>query len=232
MNRNLVLILICAASLIFDCKTASGYEEPVAGVVTILDIIDPWEFPKYNWTAERVNLRTDADIKSKVIASLDKRTKVKVIKQYNNWTKIEYDKNIGYVCSKYLREKEMFTSNKNRWKTDLTKDDVELLAKIVWIECRGEEDAGRYATIEVIMNRIYHMSYPDTLYEVLSQPSHFTSWKIKDTAEPSRQTYEDIEKVINNKTYILNMDYIYFSTTKRNNNDAIKIGNHWFCKED
>lgn len=57
---------------------------------------------------------------------------------------------------------------------NFTQSEVELLSRIISAEARGEEYAGQVAVGAVIMNRIEHPSFPNTLAGVIYQPGAFS----------------------------------------------------------
>jgi hypothetical protein len=242
MKTKLILTMIFTLSitLLVGCYTtvkAETIEEGIAGISTVLDRIDPIEIKTaldYIWTTDKVNFRTEANIDSDIIETLDKRTKVEALMKTssNSWIKVKYGEVIGYIYSDYLTDVEPFTSKNNRWGIELTDKEIDLLAKIVWTEARGESDDGEVGVIECIFNRMYSLDYPDSLYNVLSQEGHFASWRLRDNAEPNEREFEIIEEVLRGDTDILSMDVVYFSTSPRNDNVEIKIDHHYFCKED
>ena len=118
----------------------------------------------------------------------------------------------------------------NRWNIQLTEEEIDLLAKIVWVESRGESE-GQKAVVEVILNRIASEKFPNTLYEVLSQkkPTQFASWKHRDSARPTEKEYASIYSVLNGETNILREDTLYFATKKLTRNLDVKIDGHYFC---
>lgn len=122
----------------------------------------------------------------------------------------------------------------NRWNIELTEDEIDMLAKIVFLEAHTESDDGISAVIEVIFNRMISDSFPDTIEGVLSQSKpcvQFTTWKNLDIAEPTEKEYNMIYAALDGEKEILTTEYIFFGRGKQNNNDPIQIGNHWFCKE-
>lgn len=122
-------------------------------------------------------------------------------------------------------------SVQNRWNITLTQEEIDLLARIVWLESRGEPQNGQEAVVEVIFNRIASDKYPNTLYDVLSQknPVQFCSWKNRATAEPTEKEYQSIENVLNGNTNILRNDTLYFSTEPLTSRRDVVIGGHSFC---
>jgi N-acetylmuramoyl-L-alanine amidase len=117
----------------------------------------------------------------------------------------------------------------NRWNITLTDEEIDLLAKIVWLESQGEIDKGQQAVVEVIFNRMKHWEFKGSLYDVLSEKNAFSTWKNRSIANPTEKEYENIQKVLDGKTDITTENHVYFSTSPRNKKDVIKIGNHYFC---
>lgn len=123
------------------------------------------------------------------------------------------------------------TAKENRWGITLEEDEIELLAKIVWLEACGEPVLGQEAVVEVVFNRMTSDLYPDTLYEVLSQnhPVQFCSWASRDSAEPTEKEYSSIQEVLDGNTNILRNDTLYFSTEPLTEGIDATIGGHSFC---
>lgn len=124
--------------------------------------------------------------------------------------------------------------SENRWGITLTQNEIDLLAKIVWLESRGEGDKGQQAVVEVIFNRMKHnescVRGSGTLTSVLSKKNQFSTWKNRNIAKPSDKEYKNIKMVLGGNTNILTNDHVFFSTGARNNRGVIKIGCHYFCK--
>ena len=123
------------------------------------------------------------------------------------------------------------TGAENRWNITLTQEEIDLLAKIVWLESQGEPTEGQEAVVEVVFNRMASEKYPDTLYDVLSQgnPTQFCSWKNRERANPTEKEYTSIHEVLNGNTHILRNDTLYFSTEPLTPRLDQKIGGHSFC---
>lgn len=121
----------------------------------------------------------------------------------------------------------------NKWGIELTEDEIDMLAKIAFLEAHTQPDEGILAVIEVVFNRIISDDFPDTLEGVLSQSKpcvQFTTWKNLDIAEPTEKEYDMIYAALNGEKEVLTTEYLFFSRGKQNNNDPIKIEDHWFCK--
>lgn len=69
-----------------------------------------------------------------------------------------------------------------------TNSDVRLLAKLIAAEARGESYKGQVAVGAVVLNRVAHASFPDTISGVVYQKGAFScvndsNWKVEPTAE-------------------------------------------------
>lgn len=119
----------------------------------------------------------------------------------------------------------------NRWNITLSEEEIDLLARIVWLESCGEPQEGQEAVVEVIFNRMSSDKYPNTLFDVLSQqnPVQFCSWKNREIADPTEKEYQSIYNVLEGKTNILRNDTLYFSTEPLTPNLDCRIGGHSFC---
>lgn len=110
----------------------------------------------------------------------------------------------------------------------ITDDEIELVAKITWLESGNQSLAGQKAVVEVIFNRVLHEQFPNSIYEVLSQGGQFSTWSNRSIAEPTEQVYEAIRQVLNESETILNKDVLYFSRNGGRTKYE-KIGDHVFC---
>ncbi len=58
---------------------------------------------------------------------------------------------------------------------DYKQEDIDLLARIIYAEARGEPYNGQVAVGAVILNRVEHPDFPDTIDGVIYQDGQFTS---------------------------------------------------------
>lgn len=112
--------------------------------------------------------------------------------------------------------------------SDLTPEEIDLLARIVWLEARGECAAGQQAVAEVVLNRIASSQFPDTLDAVIYQKGQFSTASRADQAIPTTVQYEAIYAAMYGEN-ILPMDVVFFATSPENDNLWGWIENHAFC---
>lgn len=123
----------------------------------------------------------------------------------------------------------------NRWGVVLNEEEKDLLARITMLESGGESDRGQQAVVEVILNRVYSPSYPNSVYGVLSHVDcgyrQFSTWKSRNSrsAIPSARVVANVNAVLNGETNILPFETVYFSRKAANRRVQERIGNHVFC---
>lgn len=110
----------------------------------------------------------------------------------------------------------------------LTWEQQQLLAKIIWLEARGESREGQQAVAEVVLNRLVSGKFGDTLEAVIYGEGQFRTTPFLDEAEAWQAQYEAIDNALEGP-YILPMNVMYFATYPENDQVWGKIGGHVFC---
>lgn len=111
---------------------------------------------------------------------------------------------------------------------EITEDDINLLAALVFCEARGESLDGQKAVVEVVLNRVLDSDFEDTVYDVIYEKRQFsTASKLKGTT-PNEENYEAVRYVVENGPTIFSTNYVYFSVGKSNGRNFTKLGGHWF----
>lgn len=129
-----------------------------------------------------------------------------------------------------IEEEEEAPAKTNRYsELEITEEDRELLARIVYLEARGQSFSGQRAVAEVVLNRVLDSRFPDTVYEVLYAPGQFTPAKSIASTTPTETQYEVVDCVID-ETPITTENTIYFATSALTKNVFAKIGDHYFCE--
>lgn len=111
---------------------------------------------------------------------------------------------------------------------ELTKEEINLLARMVWVEAQGEPVEGQQAVAEVVLNRLADGSFPDTLKGVIYAEDQFRSTQFLQDAEPTQTQYEAVERALYGP-YVLPMGVVFFAQYPVNQNVWGKIGGHTFC---
>ena len=113
--------------------------------------------------------------------------------------------------------------------------DIQLLANIISAEARGESFEGQVAVGAVVLNRVKHPSFPDTLAGVVYQPGAFTAITDGQINEPVTESARKAAREALNGSDPSGGAIYYYNPDKTSNawirtRPVIKrIGNHLFC---
>ena len=119
-----------------------------------------------------------------------------------------------------------------------TTSDNQLLARAVNGEARGEPYEGQVAVAAVILNRVNHSSFPNTIAGVIYQPGAFTAvsdGQINVPIDPNSTVYKACKDALNGWDPSGGAIYYFNPDTATNSwiwsRPLIKvIGRHRFCK--
>ena len=111
---------------------------------------------------------------------------------------------------------------------DTSYSDIELLSKLLWLESRGESDIGQQAVAEVVVNRVNHNAFPNSIYDVIFQKGQFSNAYMIHSITATEKEYLNAKKVLMGETDILKENVVYFSTAPQNDRIYKIIGNHYF----
>lgn len=119
--------------------------------------------------------------------------------------------------------------------TAYTDAEVQLLAKVISAEARGESYEGQVAVGAVILNRVAHPSFPDTISGVVYQKDAFSCVNDSNWYQPVADSAKRAAKDALNGWDPTGGAVYYYNPAKTSNawirtRTVIKvIGNHYFC---
>lgn len=129
-------------------------------------------------------------------------------------------------------------SDKAQAQTGRSSNDTQLLARAVNGEARGEPYEGQVAVAAVILNRVDHPSFPNSISGVIYQPGAFTAvadGQINVPIDPKSTVYKACQDAVNGWDPSGGAIYYFNPDTATNawiwSRPLIKvIGKHRFCK--
>ncbi|NLW06525.1 MAG: hypothetical protein GX039_00860 [Clostridia bacterium] len=80
-----------------------------------------------------------------------------------------------------------------------TKNDLFLLARLIEAEAEAESFIGKVAVGAVVVNRVLHHSFPNSIYEVIMEPHQFESvanWRLDSIYQPSPESLRAAEQAL------------------------------------
>lgn len=92
----------------------------------------------------------------------------------------------------------------------ITAEEIDLLAKVTYLEAGNQSLIGQRAVVEVVLNRVMDDKFPDTIMEVLYQPGQFTTAPRLAAADPTEEQYRAVELTLGTSTPILEPYVLFF----------------------
>lgn len=104
------------------------------------------------------------------------------------------------------------TPNISQPQTNISQQEIELMARLIFSEAGIESDACKYAVANVVINRLNHPNYPNTVYDVIHQKGQFSV--IADNSfydkTPCSKSYEIAKDVLQNNIQTIPNDILFF----------------------
>lgn len=120
--------------------------------------------------------------------------------------------------------------------SEYNEDELYWLARIISAEAKGEPVEGQIAVGNVVLNRVEHDSFPDTIKEVIFQKNQFSPVNNGSVYhEPTELALESAERVLRGER-LVGRDVLYFYNASivsrgswvRSRETVTVIGNHTF----
>lgn len=118
---------------------------------------------------------------------------------------------------------------------EMTAAERDELAAVVFLEAGNQSAEGQQAVVEVVLNRVNHSAFPDSVHDVLHEGEgtncpQFSTVGWISTAEPTQAQYDAIDAALYGES-ILPADVVFFSRDGENDRIWGTIGDHVFCYE-
>ena len=115
----------------------------------------------------------------------------------------------------------------------ISNEDVELIALVTMAEAEGECEEGKRLVIDTILNRVDSKHFPNTIYDVIYQPNHFSSmWNGRiDRCKVREDICQLVKEELESRT---NYDVIFFTAGyySKYGVPLFQVENHYFSKYD
>lgn len=108
-------------------------------------------------------------------------------------------------------------------------DSLELLALCVEAEAGNQSLEGKRMVVDVILNRVDHPDWPNTIAEVIAQPYEFTTyWDGSiDRVDPKEETFEAVRMELESRTWT-KLYYFTANSYGKYGTPWEKVGDHYF----
>jgi spore germination cell wall hydrolase CwlJ-like protein len=123
------------------------------------------------------------------------------------------------------------TRNERYSAIEISGDELEELAALIYLEARGEPFEGQQAVAEVVLNRVLSDEFPNTVHGVIYDTKYgvqFTPYRQVASTTPTETQYEAVSGALYGDL-ILDDGVLYFSRGAYNSRIYATIGGHVFC---
>lgn len=113
----------------------------------------------------------------------------------------------------------------------ITQQEKDYIARLTFLEARGESNEGQRAVIEVILNRVLSGSFPNSISGVIFQnnPVQFSPASLIYSTTATSKEYNNLEFVLSGQSFQTDVNVVFFSTGLQQGRALYKkIGNHYF----
>lgn len=110
----------------------------------------------------------------------------------------------------------------------LTEEETNLLAKLIYVEARGECEDGQQAIAEVVLNRYTSGLFGKSLTAMIQDEDAFVPRKLLNAAKPSQAQYEAIDRALYGP-YVLPKEVMFYGRVRTTDSLWGSIGRHIFC---
>ena len=110
----------------------------------------------------------------------------------------------------------------------LTDEETTLLARLIYVEARGECEDGQQAIAEVVLNRITSGLFGNSLTNLINDESQFVPRKLLKEAKPGQAQYEAIDRALYGP-YVLPKEVMFYGRVRTTDRVWGNIGDHIFC---
>lgn len=110
----------------------------------------------------------------------------------------------------------------------LTAEETELLARLVYVEARGECPDGQQAVAEVVLNRYVSGRFGKSISAIINDESQFVPRRLLARATPGQAQYEAIDRALYGP-YVLPGEVVFYARSRLTDSVWGNIGAHIFC---
>ena len=169
-----------------------------------------------------VNIREKPDIEARILDQTMLNTSFEVIGEYDGWSMITTEDGYAYVKSEYLSDTEIETPQ-------YTEKDLYILAHVICGEAQGYSGEEQRYVGSVVLNRVKHPKFPDTIEDVVFQPGQYAC--VQDGnyyREPTEENWSNAQWLLENGS-VLPLDVIWQSKGKQGRGVFLKTQWHSYC---
>lgn len=192
----------------------------------VLPLIDQFEAvianhpkPVYKYTTTSVNIRKAPALDAEILDTSLVNTRFEVVTEIDGWAMITTENGYAYMKADWFSD----------YPIDYSEKDLEILAHVLAGECQPYSDQEQRLVGSVVLNRVEHDKYPDTIEEVVFQKGQYSCTKDGNYyREPTERNWANAKWLLENGSIL--PEYVIFqSGGKQGKNVYLKTEHHYYC---
>jgi hypothetical protein len=176
------------------------------------------------YAATGIHIREQASTESNVIDSVDKNTELMVLgdaKDTDEWYAIKYNDGVCYVAKAYVSDEYI--------ERNYTDEELDIMAHLICGEAQTYDDQEQQYIASVVLNRVKHSSYPNTIKGVVFQKGQYScTWDGNYNRTPTERNWANAKYILENGS-ILPDNVVYQSQVKQGRGVYVKTKYHYYC---
>lgn len=166
-----------------------------------------------------VNIRQEPNTNARILGQSLLNTSFEVILEIDGWSMITTENGYAYIKSEYLSDKEVTYSQ----------EDLYVMAHVLAGEAQFCGDLEQRYVGSVVLNRVVHSNFPDSIKEVVFQRKQYSSVADKNYfREPTESNWSNARWLLENGS-ILPEYVVYQSRGKQGEGVYLKTKWHTYC---
>lgn len=174
------------------------------------------------YTTEEVNIRSLPSVDSTVLDQSMINTEFEVVVEIDGWAMITTEDGYAYMKADWFSDAPV-------QETSYTEEDVEVLTRVLTGEAQHCSDQEQRLVGSVVLNRVNHPEFPDTIKDVVFQKGQYSC--VRDGnyyREPTEANRANAVWLLENGS-ILPDNVVYQSGGKQGSGVHLKTDVHYYC---
>ena len=213
------VISLCLAFTMPMVTWANNIEETVTTAQFESELPYTTDFALKYANQAGVNIREEPNTRSKILGRTLLNTTFEVVLDIGGWSMITTEDGYAYIKSEFLNNDEV----------KYTTEDLYIMAHVLAGEAQFCDDAEQKYVGSVVLNRVAHSEYPDTIKGVVFEKRQYSS--VADgnyNRKPTDQNWKNARWLLEHGS-ILPGYVIYQSKGKQGNGVYLKTKWHQYC---
>lgn len=193
---------------------------------------------KHGWLTANLNVRQNPNTDCAVLAVLPFGSQVEYYDYNDEWTYIEYNGTVAYLNKSYITDDEQLIQEmiaekqreeEERKNRNYSEDDLYVLSHVIYAEAGGGSRDEMIGAGSVVLNRVNHKDYPNTIQEVVFAKGQYAcTWDGNYEKIPSKTAVEIAEYLLQNGSQFP-ANVVYQAEFLQGRGVYAKEGRTYFC---